>query len=385
LTRKSQPAIIWKTFSGKGFPYGFNLNRLHLKSVAKLVSLQNVAHAAGVSLTTASRVLNNSSHPVNPSTAGRVLSAAERLGYSPNALARALVTQRSGIIGVLVGDNADPYFARIVHGIHGIVQSRGSLVIVCNTLRNPRTVLNYIAMLDSYNADGILLVGGAHTEPEYSDQIQTACERYCQNGGHIVTLSEYPLPAPRVGIDNVKASHDMACYLIALGHEQIAYVRGPENLRTTGLREQGFRQAMLESGLSICPELVVTGDFSFESGVAAMNILLDLPERPTAVFAANDLTAIGCVVAALQRGLRVPQELSVAGMDNIESTQYLTPQLTTVEVPMLEMGRQAAACLFSMVEDEPFAELTVLPHNLVIRGTTAPPVSTTPPDPHNPS
>jgi LacI family transcriptional regulator len=341
--------------------------------VAKLVSLHNVAREAGVSLTTASRALNNSSHPVNPSTARRVLAAAERLGYSPNALARALVTQRSGIIGVLVGDNADPYFAMIVHGIHATVQSRGSLVIVCNTLRNPQTVLSYIAMLDSYNADGILFVGGALTEPEYSEQIHAACERYCLNGGHIVTLSEYPLPVPRVSIDNVKASYDMARYLISLGHEQIAYVRGPENLHTTDLRERGFRQAMAEAGLPLRCEFIVNGDFTFEGGIAAMNALLDQPERPTAVFAANDLIAIGCVVTALQRGLRVPEDLSVAGMDNIESTQYLTPQLTTVNVPMVEMGKQAAGRLFSLIEKEEFPEVTILPHSLVIRGTTAPP------------
>jgi len=341
--------------------------------VAKLVSLQNVAREAGVSLTTASRVLNNSSHPVNQSTARRVLKAAERLGYSPNALARALVTQRSGIIGVLVGDNADPYFAMIVHGIHAVVQSRGSMVIVCNTQRNPQTVLGYISLLDSYDADGILFVGGALTEPEYSEQIRLACERYCRNGGHIVTLSEYPLSVPRVSIDNVKASYDMTRYLIGLGHEEIAYVRGPENLHTTDLREQGFRQAMVEAGLSIRAEFVVGGSFTFESGQEAMQALLDLPKRPTAVFAANDLMAIGCVFTALQRGLRIPQDLSVVGMDNIESTQYLTPQLTTMEVPMVEMGRQAASCLFSMIEKEPFPAVTVLPHSLVIRGTAAPP------------
>jgi LacI family transcriptional regulator len=341
--------------------------------LAKFASLQNVAREAGVSLTTASRVLNNSSHPVNQSTARRVVTAAERLGYSPNALARALVTQRSGIIGVLVGDNADPYFATIVHGIHGIVQSRGSLVIVCNTLRDPQMVLNYIAMLDSYNADGILLVGGALTELEFSEQIHTACERYCQNGGHIVTLSEYPLPVPRVSIDNVKASYDMTRYLVALGHEKIAYVRGPGNLHTSDLREQGFRQAMADAGLALRAGFLVDGDFTFEGGIAAMNALLALPERPTAVFAANDLIAIGCVVTALQRNLRVPQDISIAGMDNIEPTQYLTPQLTTVNVPMLEMGKQAAIGLFTLNEKGQFPESTVLPHSLVIRGTTAPP------------
>ena len=164
----------------------------------KLVSLENVAREAGVSLTTASRVLNKSSHPVNPDTASRVLESAERLGYSPSALARALATQRSGIIGVLVGDNADPYFASIVFGIQATVRERGSLVIVCNTLRDPLAELDYIAMLDSYRADGILLVGGALMDQDHPERLQAACERYSRNGGQIISLSERPLQVPSV-------------------------------------------------------------------------------------------------------------------------------------------------------------------------------------------
>ena len=341
----------------------------------KHISLENVAKEAGVSLTTASRVLNKSSHPVNQATAQRVLHAAERLGYAPDALARALVMRRSGIIGALVGDNADPYFAMIVHGIHAVAQSQGSLVMVCNTLRNPKTELDYIQMLVSYKADGIVLAGGALTDPEHLSQLQTACERYCRDGGHIVALSEWQFTAPCVRVDNVQASNDMTSYLISLGHRRIAYVRGPDNLLTTSLRESGFRQAMEEAGLTVRNEYLVDGDFTFESGIAAMGQLLELPEPPTAVFTANDLTAIGCVVKALECGIRVPDEISIAGIDNIQATEYLTPQLTTVNVPMVEMGRQAAQHIFARIKDEPAPETTVLPHNLIVRGTTARPAS----------
>jgi len=341
--------------------------------MAKQVSLESVAREAGVSLTTASRVLNNSSHPVNQETAGRVLRAAKRLGYSPSALARALVTRRSGIIGVLVGDNADPYFAMIVHGIHAAVQSHGSLVIVCNTLRNPQTELDYITLLDSYQADGILLVGGALIDDAYPERMQAACERYCSNGGKIITLSENTLAVPSVRVENWQASQDMTRYLISLGHHRIAHVLGPQNLRTTGLRLAGFRQALQEAGLA-CPEnFLPSGVFTFEGGMAAMNYLLDQPLRPTAVFAANDLMAIGCVVAAQQRGVRVPEEISVAGMDNIQAAQYLTPRLTTMAIPMIEMGEQAAECLFAWIAGEPVPEHITVPHSLVIGGTTAPP------------
>ncbi len=129
--------------------------------MTKIVSLKTVAHEAGVSIATASRVLGKSNHPVNSETAAKVLKVAERLGYSPNALARAIVTQHSGLIGVLVGDNSDPYFATITHGIHTVAHQHGSLVMVCNTLRDPQTELDYLAILDSYHAEGILLVGGS--------------------------------------------------------------------------------------------------------------------------------------------------------------------------------------------------------------------------------
>ena len=164
----------------------------------------------------------------------------------------------------------------------------------------------------------------------------------------------------------------MAKYLISIGYRKIAYVRGPHNLRTTILREDGFCRAASENSIPLDREYMVDGYFSFEGGVAAMEHLLGLSERPKAVFAANDLMAIGCVVTALQHGLRVPEDISIAGMDNIQSTQFVTPQLTTIDVPMIEMGKQAARHLFALIDGESVPEVTILPHSLIIRGTTAP-------------
>ena len=341
--------------------------------MTKIVSLKTVAHDAGVSIATASRVLGKSSHPVHSDTAARVLRVAEKLGYSPNALARAIVTQHSGLIGVLVGDNADPYFAMIVHGIHSVAHSRGSLVMVCNTLRDPQTELDYVSMLDSYHAEGILLVGGALTHPGYADRLSALTERYAKNGGYIVTLTDHKLCSACVTVDNYEASYDMANFLTQLGHRRIGYVRGPANLSTSEIREQGFTSAMQAAGIPQRSIAIVDGDFSFDSGMQAMQQLMALNRPPTAVFASNDLTAIGCLVTALNMGLKVPEDVSIAGMDNIESSRYVSPPLTTVDIPMMNLGKQAATRLFSLIEGKTVPQSTILIHELVIRGSTAPP------------
>lgn len=341
--------------------------------MAKHISIRRVAQDAGVSISTASRVLNHSDHPVKDETAQRVVQSAERLGYAPSALARALVMRRSGIIGALVGDNADPYFATIVHGIHEIAHSKNALVMVCNTLRDPRVELDYFRTLASYHADGIILAGGALTGSEYVERFKAASERYCRDGGQIVTLSERQFRMPSVRVDNIQASFDMVTYLSALGHRKIAHIRGPNELMTTNLRAEGYLRALDSADVPFRDEYMLEGDFSFEAGLAAMAELANLADAPTAVFAASDLIAIGCVVKALELGLNVPKDISIAGMDNIESARYLTPQLTTLNIPMAEIGRKAAEQIFARIEHEEVPDTVVMPHSLVIRGSTAPP------------
>lgn len=341
--------------------------------MTKIVSLKTVAHEAGVSIATASRVLSKSDHPVNSQTAARVLKAAEKLGYSPNALARAIVTQHSGLIGVLVGDNSDPYFATITHGIHTVAHQHGSLVMVCNTLRDPQTELDYLAILDSYHAEGILLVGGVLTYPEFVERQEMVISRYIKNGGFVVSLTDHKPCSATVTVDNYQASFDMAVFLTQLGHRRLGYLRGPDNLSTAQKRERGFVEAMQAVGIPTRSISIVNGGFSVDIGVQAMHELMSQPRPPTAVFTANDLNAIGCAIAAVNMGLRIPEDVSIAGMDNIQPARYLIPPLTTVDIPMMELGKQAANRLFSLIEGKPTPPLTVLPHELVIRGSTAPP------------
>jgi LacI family transcriptional regulator len=337
----------------------------------KKFTTQDVARKAGVSVTTVSRVVNNSDHRVNQKTAQKVHKAIEELGFTPSALARALVTRRSGIIGALVGDNADPYFATIAHGIHSAARQSGFIAILCNTLRDPQAELDFFDTLDQYRADGLLLVGGELTNPHHSAKLKEAVERFLSHGGAVVALSDYSLPVPSICINNLQATYDMTCYLISLGHRRIGYVRGPRHLKTSALREEGFLKAMREAGLPCDDDCRVDGDFSFEGGQRAVEQLLTLDHPPSAVFAANDISALGCLVSAQRRGLKVPRDLSIAGMDDIEATRYVNPSVTTVNVPMEEMGALGVQRLQAALQGNLSPDGKILPHSLMIRGTTA--------------
>lgn len=341
--------------------------------MSQRISLKDVAREAGVSVTTVSRIINRSEHPVDSETRKRVLQVVERLGYAPSALARALVTQRSGIIGTLVGDNADPYFATIVHGIHEAAQEFKAIVMIFNTLRDPELELEFLKVLDAYRSDGIIFAGGALTYNSYPNALDKKTKLYQAHGGCVIALTDHTLDVPIVTIDNYQIAYDATRYLIELGHRSIAYVGGPLNLLTSGQRELGFRRAMTEAGLSV--DRLVNGDFTFEGGVQAIAELLSCPERPTAILAATDLTALGCMVGAQKHGLQIPADISVIGIDDIKAAQYVTPALTTIQIPMQEMGKKAVKLIFSSLNGDDIPRRTVLPHKLVIRGTTAPPVN----------
>lgn len=332
-----------------------------------------IAHEAGVSIATASRVLGRSGHPVNSETAKKVLDVAERLGYTSNALARAIVTRRSGLIGVLVGNNADTYFADITYGIHTVAHEHGSLVMVCNTLRDPQIELDYLSLLASYYAEGILLAGGALLYPEHEQKVSAILERYITNGGYVVSLTDHSTYSARVTFDNYQASFDMAIFLTQLGHRRIGYVRGTSHNSVTLQREQGFMAAMQAAGIPQRSISVVDGGYDVESGMRAMSELLAQDKPPTAVFAVNDSNAIGCMLTAQNCGLNVPGDVSIAGMDNINVARYVTPALTTVNVPMVDLGKQAAERLFTLIEGKHSLTTTIMMHELVIRGSTAPP------------
>lgn len=340
----------------------------------KLVTIGDVARLAGVSITTVSRVVSNNGYPVSRLKTERVLAAVAELGYSPSPLARAMVTSHSGIVGVLVGDNADPYFATVVHGIHAAARSAGSITIVCNTLRDPQTELEYLRVLDRYQADGIILAGGELLNLAHHEQVAGIINHYRDHGGRVVALNESTLNLNRVSIDNFKASYDATEYLLDLGHHDIGFVRGPNELRTTLLREEGFRSAMFNRGITVRSDYVLDGGFSFESGFKTASYLFELSQTPTAIVVSSDVAAFGCLTFASQNGISVPNELSIIGMDDVQAALYTNPQLTTVQIPMQQMGMLAVEWIYSDDGDNAVPREMILPHTLIKRGTATTPL-----------
>lgn len=337
-------------------------------------SIVEVAERAGVSIATASRVMSNSSYPVNIATREKVLKAATELGYTPNSLARSLRSQRSKLIAAIVGDNADPYFAEIMRGVEDVASEHGYLTIVCNSDRQSAKELHYLRTLRDYRADGVIFAGGALNEPSHAQRIEEVVNEMRSRGAAIITLAQHTLGVPSIQTDNFGGARAMTTRLLELGHRRIAFVAGPSNLTVANVRLQGYMAALVEAGLSLDPRLILTGNFDREGGQRAAHDIAQIPveHRPTAIFAANDQTAFGVMLGLGEMGWRVPDAISVCGFGDLPMAQIVFPQLTTVHIPLRQLGRTGALRLLAALRNEEIPSLEVLPTTVVERSSTAP-------------
>jgi LacI family transcriptional regulator len=338
------------------------------------LSIADVAERAGVSPATASRVMSNSSYPVNGATRQKVLDAAAALGYTPNSLARSLRSQRSKLIAVLVGDNVDPYFAEITRGVEEVANEQGYLTIICNTDRNPLKELYYLRTLRDYRADGIIFAGSGLNNPEHTEQIEKIIAEMRGRGAAAITLSQHMLRVPTIQADNFGGGHDITAMLLEMGHRRIALLAGPANLTVANVRMQGYMAALVEKGIAIDPSLISIGNFDQASGErAAQNIARMKPmQRPTAIFAANDEMAFGVMLELQQQGIQVPQDISVCGFGDIPMSRFVTPALTTVHIPLRQLGRSGANRLLAILRQEEPPSCEILPISIVKRASTIP-------------
>lgn len=327
-------------------------------------SLAHVARDAGVSIATASRVLNGSAHPVSEPTRERVLEAAGRLGYSPSALARALVTRRSRIIGVMVGDIVDPYFGEITRGVEDVAARAGYMTIVCNADRRTELEIDQLAVLSDYQAEGIIFAGSGHLDDPRGPDLAAAVARARGRGISVLALALRDFDCPRIVADNRAAAYDVTDYVLSLGHRRVAYVGGPAGLYATRDRLEGYRGAVADARAE--EGLTHEGDFTYEQGYAAALRMIAEPPLPDAIIGANDETAVGALAALRQARIEVPGQVSVAGMTDTRLARF--SELTTVSLPMYQFGAAAAR---RIVGDESSPAETVLPHRVVPRGTTA--------------
>ncbi|MGH3425946.1 MAG: LacI family DNA-binding transcriptional regulator [Nocardioidaceae bacterium] len=335
------------------------------------VNIRDVAAAAGVSAATVSRVLNPeaAAYPVRPETRERVLEAIERLRYRPNDLARALLHRRTNVVGLIVPDISNPYYPEVARGIEDVASTAGWRVVLCNTDRDIEKTTTYLDTLIKTRADGVIVVGGSTSEalaPNIFEPYDT----------RIVLVGRHELPYPSVQIDNVAAAHEATAHVLRLGHRRVAFLGGPHASRTVQDRLAGYRQALEDAGVAFAERLVREGDFQEASGYATAGGLLGLPDPPTAIIAANDRMAFGAHAAAVDHGLRVPDDVSLVGFDDVSLASYLRPALTTVAIPSYEIGERAMRILLAEDPADPAgggAEPSTLATKLVVRDSCAPP------------
>jgi LacI family transcriptional regulator len=332
--------------------------------------MSDVASRASVSLATVSRVINGN-YPVADTTRERVLAAIRDLGYVVNAHARALITATTGTVGVIVHDSSDPYFGEIVRGVQQVADERGRFVMLCNSLRDPEREIIYIEMLRSHRVDAVILAGGYIEDDEYLLVLGEQARGLRSQGARLVMCGHHPVRAHAVVPENAAGANRITTELLRLGHRRIAHLAGPPRFSTTHDRIRGYRGALEAFGCTPDPALVVAGDFTRDGGMRACAQLLESGAEFTAIFAANDMMAVGALAALRERGVSVPGDVSLAGYDDIPLSRDITPALTTVRVPMVEMGRQAMRLA---VQDDTVDEHVVrLPTELVSRASAAPP------------
>lgn len=326
-------------------------------------TIQDVAKAAGVSVATVSRVLNDSPS-VTSKTREAVLEVIKRLGYQPNLLGRNLRRTQTRLVLVLLPSIANHFYARVVKGIEDIAHKNGYNIMLCNTDSDKNREKVYVDLLKNRLADGMILMS-----PEMGP------EELCELGRthYIVQCCEYKENSgvSHVTIDNVSAAFREVNHLISLGHKRIGMISCRNKLLSTVKREEGYRRALTDAGIAYDEQLVAYGDYGYTSGLRAARSLLKLDDRPTAVFAISDSMAVGAVRASRENGLEIPKDIAVAGFDNINAAIMCDPMLTTISQPKYELGCTAMEVLLEQIRDEQHnVEEVLLDFELVIREST---------------
>jgi LacI family transcriptional regulator len=310
-----------------------------------MTTIREVAQHAQVSVATVSHVINRTRY-VDPETEDRVRVAIKELSYRPNLLARSLRRRQTHTIGLIVPDNSNPYFAEVARVIEDTGFTHGYSVILCNTDWSEDRLSTYVDVLLSKQVDGLILIGSSAR----LDPIQQVFEAHVPVV--VVERDVGDLPVHQIMIDNRQGGYLAGQYLARLGHRRIGCVAGPGDQTPSWGRIVGFQQALADAGVSLAPEAMLPGDFRPSGGEAAMRTLLERNLDLTAIFAANDLTAFGVINALHRAHLRVPQDVSVIGFDNIGLSAVMMPALTTIAQPAIEVGQTSVRLLLEQIAGE---------------------------------
>lgn len=328
-------------------------------------TMKDVALQANVSTATVSRALMNP-EKVSQATRNRVEQAALEVGYLPQLQGRNMKRNESRTILVIVPDICDPFFSEVIRGIEVTAAAQGYLVLIGDCAHQNQQEKTFIDLIITKQIDGMLLLG---SRLPFDASIEEQ-----RNLPPMVMANEFApeLGLPTVHIDNLTASFDAVNYLHELGHQRIGCIAGPEEMPLCHYRLQGYVQALRRCGITVDPHYIARGNFTFEAGATALEQLLALPQTPTAVFCHSDIMALGALSYAKRRGLKVPDDLSIIGFDNISLAEFCDPPLTTVSQPRFDIGREAMLLLLNQMSGQVVdSGSRLLDCELIIRGSTS--------------
>jgi LacI family transcriptional regulator len=336
------------------------------------VTLQDVADRAGVSITTASRVINDGSRRVGADLAQRVHQAVADLGYTANLQARAVATGRSSMVGVVVRDIADPYFSSIAAGLIDVADSRQLLVCMSSTPASEIAEREYVAMMRAQRARAVILIGSRTDDAAARGALSEEIVAFGRQGGRAVCVGQPLLGVDTIMPENAAGADALARALAALGHRRFAVLAGPRELLTVQDRIDGFRAGLAAWSVDLDPARIVYGAFTRDGGYEAMSAVLAAGgPLPDCVFAVNDVMAVGALARLRAAGIAVPAEVAVAGFDDILTLRDVTPPLTTVRLPLTRMGEMAASLV--LTDGDPGRPRVVpVPGEVIMRDSTAP-------------
>jgi LacI family transcriptional regulator len=327
---------------------------------AKDATIKDIARRAGVSYATVSRALNGK-YGVRPSTRDLVLTVARRLGYRPNALARGLVTRRTTTIGLIVPDITNPFFPEVAEGVEEAARQAGYAVLLCNSNWQKVSERQYVTLLAARRVEGIIIAPISRADEPVGDGVPATLP--------VVYVSSAPRTTTRsyVVIDNVRGGFLATRHLLDAGRAPVAFIGSRES--SDDERLEGYRRALAEHGVAYEERFVRLGDMRQASGYRLFREMIERGHRPRSVFAENDLMALGCMQAAREGGLRVPEDIAIVGFDDIPFASFPEVQLTTVRQPTSDMGRMAVEILLARAPGRHEPRQVVLKPQLVVRRT----------------
>ncbi|MBS4173845.1 catabolite control protein A [Bacillus sp. FJAT-49736] len=329
------------------------------------ITIYDVAREANVSMATVSRVVNGNPN-VKPATRKKVLEVIERLGYRPNAVARGLASKKTTTVGVIIPDISNIFFAELARGIEDIATMYKYNIILSNSDQNKEKELHLLNTMLGKQVDGIVFMGGNITEEHVQEFKRSPVPIVL--AGSIEPFNKIP----SVNIDYKQAAYDAISEFIEKGHKQIAILIGPlHDPINRELKLEGYKEALQKAGIPFNEELVLEGDYTYDSGIEAWEKLREQTVKPTAIFAGNDEMALGVVHGAQDDGVVIPEQLEVITSDNTRLALMVRPQLTSVVQPLYDIGAVAMRLLTKYMNKEKVTEnIVILPHRIEHRSST---------------